>query len=189
MQKLFKGEALFMMIFITGGSASGKSRTAEKLCRSEKLYYIATMKVWDDECRKRIEKHRFQRRNKGFITIEMPDNIEKCRDFITDKKSTALVECIGNLLANEQFDIMSENPAEKIISGISELYKSVENLIIVSDEVFSDGNIYSPEMNEYIKNMGRINSALAEKSDIAIEVFCGIPVVMKGREIYNEIAD
>lgn len=181
-----------MMIFITGGSASGKSHIAEKLCKKSetgKLYYIATMKVWDDECRKRIERHRFQRRNKGFVTIEMPDTIEKCRDIITDSKSTALVECIGNLLANEQFDIMSENPAEKIIHGISELYKSVENLIIVSDEVFSDGNIYSPEMNEYIGNMGKINSALAEMSDIAAEAVCGIPVVMKGRELYNEIAD
>ena len=66
-----------MIVFVIGGSGSGKSAYAEKrllAMEAEKKHYIATMRVFDDdeEGKKRVEKHRTMRREKGFLTIEKP---------------------------------------------------------------------------------------------------------------------
>ena len=69
------------MIFITGGSGSGKSEYAEKRTieaaekRGLKPYYLATMKAYGEEEEKKIEKHRKMREGKGFITVEQAENI------------------------------------------------------------------------------------------------------------------
>lgn len=58
-----------MMILITGGSGSGKSAYAEQTVLAQgaaRRYYIATMRPWDEECRRRIARHRQMRADKGF---------------------------------------------------------------------------------------------------------------------------
>ena len=62
-----------MIVLVTGGSGCGKSTWAEKLVASlpeDNRFYIATMQVYDDESVKRVARHRAQRTDKGFITIE-----------------------------------------------------------------------------------------------------------------------
>ena len=65
-----------MLYIVTGGSGSGKSEYAEQIavqCRNGNggtLWYLATMRIWDDEGRKRVERHRRMRAAKGFETIE-----------------------------------------------------------------------------------------------------------------------
>ena len=62
-----------MMTVITGGSGSGKSAYAEDYigqiaAKSDHCnkYYIATMKVYDAEGQKKIDRHRQLRQGKGF---------------------------------------------------------------------------------------------------------------------------
>ena len=65
-----------MLILITGGSGSGKSEyaenTAKELAEKEglSLYYIATMKPFGEEGRRRVERHHRLREGKGFETVE-----------------------------------------------------------------------------------------------------------------------
>ena len=62
-----------MIVLVTGGSGCGKSTWAEKLVSAlpaEKRVYIATMQVYDEESVQRVARHRAQRANKGFTTIE-----------------------------------------------------------------------------------------------------------------------
>ena len=62
-----------MICLVTGGAGCGKSTWAEKLVDSlprENRYYIATMQVYDEESRQRVARHRAQRADKGFTTIE-----------------------------------------------------------------------------------------------------------------------
>lgn len=65
---------------ITGGSGSGKSSYAEdcitKISKNCKKYYIATMQVFDEEGKQRIERHKNMRSGKNFKTIEQPCNVE-----------------------------------------------------------------------------------------------------------------
>ena len=61
-----------MFTLVTGGSGSGKSEYAESLVDSwnDPKIYIATMMPFDEETRKKIQRHREMRRDKGFITLE-----------------------------------------------------------------------------------------------------------------------
>ena len=59
-----------VLILVMGGAASGKSEYAESVVVASSIherYYIATMMPYDDECFRRIERHRAMRAQKGFI--------------------------------------------------------------------------------------------------------------------------
>lgn len=179
-----------MLILITGGSGSGKSAYAETYMTTflddSKKYYIATMQVFDQEGQKKIERHRQMRKGKGFVTIEQPVLIEAALEKIEESeqgKKSALLECISNLTANEMF--CEESPkscefvTEKIIRGVQKLNEGIENLVIVTNNVFEDGIVYDETTMEYLKAMGSINEKLAAMADKVVEVVVGIPVTIK----------
>ena len=160
-----------MLVLITGGSGSGKSEFAENLTVSlgGDRTYIATMENQSEDAAKRIEKHKKQRSSKGFKTVECFSDVDK-----PDISGTAILECLTNLLANEMFSEKEENPVSKIQRGISALLSRCENLVIVTDDIFSGGLDYDETTLEYIKNMGALNCLVAEKADEVYEVSCGI---------------
>lgn len=177
-----------MVVLVTGGAGSGKSAIAEEICMklSERLstrIYIATMKIWDNECQKRVEKHRKQREGKGFITIEIP---EKLSERVPEIKSgsVVLLECMSNLLANEQF---GGGDTDNIYRGIDKLISDMKSVVIVTNEIFTDVKPKDIEMRKYIKNLGNINQYIAKKSDIVIEAVNGISYLWKGEKKYNEM--
>ena len=59
------------------------------------------------------------------------------------------------------------------------MQKQAETLIIVTNEVFSDGNIYEEETVRYLRLLGEVNRFLAQEADRVTEVVFGIPVVWK----------
>ncbi|BCJ96393.1 adenosylcobinamide kinase/adenosylcobinamide phosphate guanyltransferase [Anaerocolumna cellulosilytica] len=183
-----------MLIVVTGGSGSGKSVYAENYSENfstKMLYYIATMMPYDTECLERIKRHQFQRKEKGFTTLECYKDLETVN---LEPNSTVLLECMSNLLANVMFseDKIIANEAENsnknvkdcicdyILNGINHLIVHVENLIVVTNEVFSDNGSEYKETMEYIQALGEINQRLALKADRVYEVVCGIPVLLKG---------
>lgn len=194
-----------MITLVTGGSGSGKSAYAESLLSSCEgiRYYIATMQIYDAEGGKKVERHRKLRAGKGFLTIESPINVGKIQFACAGKaeqaqyrqeverkvqgsseKKSALLECMSNLTANEMFtkDGMKseEEVVEKIVSEIQTLSQKLDNLVIVTNNVFEDGVIYDAGTMEYLKALGRINAALARLADRVAEVVVGIPVELKG---------
>lgn len=194
-----------MITLVTGGSGSGKSAYAESLlssCEGIK-YYIATMQIYDAEGEKKVERHRKLRAGKRFLTIESPMNVGKiefaCAGEVeqaqyrqeaerkvqgSSEKKSALLECMSNLTANEMFtkDGMKseEEIVEKIVSEMQTLSQKLDNLVIVTNNVFEDGVIYDAGTMEYLKALGRINAALARLADRVAEVVVGIPVELKG---------
>lgn len=170
-----------MLILITGGSKSGKSLMAENIISSYsgKKYYIATMEPFSDEAKNAIERHRKMRAGKGFETIEKYRDIETVQ---TRDDAIVLLECMGNLCANEMFSkTYNENVSDKISNGIKKLSKRHRVLIVVTNEVFADGVEYPHETMCYIKNMGEINRKISEYADVVIESIYGIPLVLKGK--------
>ena len=180
-----------MMTLIIGGSGSGKSAYAEdytiSLSEDRKKYYIATMQIYDEEGKRKVERHRMLRGGKGFSTIEQPIDIGKAAEKMEDGERTALLECISNLTANEMFleEIHGTEEAitEKIVGGIAVLNRELTHLVIVSNNVFEDGNVYDKTTMAYIRAMGRINQKLAEMADEVVEVVVGIPIVIKDKNI------
>ena len=196
-----------MYYLITGGAGSGKSEYAEELALSlvdkdDRLYYIATMYPYDDEeTRKRIERHRNLRAGKGFVTIERPVEISKVLDEIkmsgsentndnsvqdsislSDscrylKSSIVLLEDLTNLYANECYQ--TNGHPHKIIEPLRELSANVKALIVVSNELYCDGNQYSEETMGFLRELALINRSIAKDADKVFEVVAGIPVGVK----------
>ena len=166
-----------MIVLLTGGSGCGKSTFAEKLVAAmprEKRVYIATMQVYDDESVRRVARHRAQRADKGFITIECPKNLAGAE---VEAGSTVLLEDLPNLLANEMFD--GGDPA-RIVPALQNLAASCGSLVIVTNDVFSDGVVYPDSTQDYLRRLARINAAAARLADCVAEVVYSIPVMLKG---------
>ncbi|MCR5000200.1 MAG: bifunctional adenosylcobinamide kinase/adenosylcobinamide-phosphate guanylyltransferase [Lachnospiraceae bacterium] len=164
------------MKIITGKQNSGKSLRAEELAVSygKPLFYLATMKVMDEEGRRRVEKHRKQREGKGFITIECEYGIRQALDMIGDPAgATVLLECVANLVGNELYDnpdrTWSRDPMKAdpddfvraITEDIRYLDDHVDNLIVVTSEYEADGSA-DAATRLYIDLLNRVNKTLSE---------------------------
>ena len=181
-----------MLVVVTGGSGSGKSVYAEKLLaklantqkeQKEQNIYLATMKPFGSEGQERIARHRKQRQEYGFFTVEQYTQIEKAQ-IPAGKTANVLLECMSNLVENEMFDNANTRSVEVLVrditGGIEMLYAHCCHLVIVTNEVFSDGNDYDGETMEYIRCLGKINQHLADIADRVVEVVYSIPVKIKG---------
>ena len=191
-----------MMVLVVGGSGSGKSAYVERLtddlmkiadaegkadehgCTAEsRKYYLATMKVFDEEGRKKVERHRSLRSGKGFDTVEQPTDIHRAVEKMGAGERIVLLECLSNLTANEMFS--GEEPAaagrviEKIMRGLEALKAQTTHLVVVTNNIFEDGIAYEEATMEYIRAMGNLNRRLADLADQVVEVVVGIPVIIK----------
>ena len=124
-----------MFLVITGGSGSGKSAYAEQCVLdfgpAERIY-IATMYPFDEECDRRIRRHREMRRQKQFSTLECYTGL-KTADIPED--SVVLLECMSNLTANEMYQEggAGGQTVEEILTGICYLLKRVRHLVVVTN--------------------------------------------------------
>ena len=166
-----------MLVFISGGVRSGKSSYGEKLAdelAGGRKIYLATSEPYDSEMEARIMHHQEQRRGKGFHTIEKSRDVGELIGQINEG-DTILLDCLGNLLANEMFG--NEKPvsdtAARICSDIFMLNAKAANLIVISNDIFSDGCRYQDSVIEYIDELARIHIEIVKASDIAIECVFG----------------
>lgn len=179
-----------MFHVVTGGSGSGKSAYAEQCIldfQGNNRIYIATMYPFDEESHRRIARHRAMRAEKRFMTVERYTDLEH----LTIPAGTdVLLECMSNLVANEIYQEggAGENTVEAVLSGIRHLLEQVGNLVVVTNEVFSDGITYDPETEKYLEKLGAINCQMAQMADTVTEVVYGIPISHKktGEERKNE---
>ena len=170
-----------MFHLITGGSGSGKSAYAEQCIlnfQGSNRIYIATMYPFDEESHRRIQRHREMRKEKQFSTIECYiglGNLELSSD------ADVLLECMSNLTANEMYQEQGagEDTPEEILAGIERIRKQVRNLVVVTNEVFSDGITYDSDTMRYLSYLGQMNQEMGRMADRVTEVVYGIPVPVK----------
>ena len=145
-----------MLTLVIGGAASGKSAYAESLCLRAPLprTYLATMQVWDAECAARVAKHRAMRAEKQFDTVECPLHLDRVA---LPRRGTVLLEDLGNLAANELYDPdgAGTETAAAILRGIDKMLLQCDNLIVVSNEVFSGGADYAGDTDRYLRALGQ----------------------------------
>lgn len=192
------------LLFLTGGSKSGKSTWAENwACDLAKqtqspLNYIATLRAGQDpENLRRIELHRAQRRGKGFRTLECPGSPDEL-SLLRDRSEVNLLECLGNLVANAITDANlwqgSEEDRETVFHLTDEIGESILRLaraskqfILVSNDIFSDVISYDEGSIMWREAMARCHHFLLSQ-DIccAIEVSAGMPLLWK-KQIKKEV--
>jgi adenosylcobinamide kinase/adenosylcobinamide-phosphate guanylyltransferase len=181
-----------MKIFISGGCKNGKSHYAQRLAKAQQtdyLYYIATMNSVDKEDDERIIRHRKERGGWGFTTVEQPFDIEnilkKC-----DCDGSFLLDSLTALLANEMFlpdGSVNKKADGKIINGLLQIINKIENIVIVSDYIYSDAFIYDELTEKYRKSLAEIDRAAAKNCDVVLEVAYTNVTVHKGRDFYEKI--
>ncbi|MBQ7221404.1 MAG: bifunctional adenosylcobinamide kinase/adenosylcobinamide-phosphate guanylyltransferase [Synergistaceae bacterium] len=169
-----------MYIFIAGMTRSGKSEYAEKRAvelgrDASSLVYIAASEVYDAEMMRRVELHRARRAGMGFMTIERTHDLG---ELMLPEDACVLIESLSVWLANEMFtgSGVNNDAGEKVYQDFMRLRRRVKHVVLVSDDVFSDGGGYDELTKEYVRTLGGLHVRLAAVADEVYEIVSGIAV-------------
>ena len=73
-----------------------------------------------------------------------------------------------------------ETRADSVRAGLEHVLRCSDNLTIMTNDVFSGGADYGEETRNYMRALAAFNRNLAARADLAVEVVCGLPNVLKG---------
>ncbi|MBQ7154425.1 MAG: bifunctional adenosylcobinamide kinase/adenosylcobinamide-phosphate guanylyltransferase [Synergistaceae bacterium] len=166
---------------IIGTARSGKSEYAEQRVMelSSRRVYLAVSEIYDEEMARRVELHRERRKGKGFATIERPRDLGGAE---LPEDSCVLIESLGVWLSNEMFRPDGEvnlSAGEKVYRDLVKIVERVRDVVVVSDDVFSDGMEYDALTEEWVRTLGGLHVRIAEIADEVMEVVAGLPVRYK----------
>jgi len=178
------------IIFVTGGSRSGKSSYAQHLAESlpGERTYIATCPVVDAEMEERIRKHKEARRTGNWQTIEESTNLAAA--LITAGESgIILVDCltlwINNLLYEAQLqgkDISEEDIVERCGEILNACNNISGTVIFVTNEV-GMGIVPDNALSRQYRDLaGRCNQVVADRADTVTFMVSGLPLNIKGEK-------
>ena len=174
-----------MNVLLIGGSKSGKSMHAQRLCRAlaqgGAMYYWAAMEPTAGEDRARIARHRLARAGWGFVTIEQGRDLPAafCQ---LPPQATVLFDSLTAHLSNEMFssEPFSREAHKLVLPQLFALSAQCRHLVCVCDDVFRDGTVYDDWTECYRRNLALCCRALAAQFDAVLEVSAGIARAWKG---------
>ena len=167
-----------MLILVTGGNGSGKSRFAESVAAGfgGTKYYAATMIPYGPDGEARKQKHIAQRAGLGFVTVECPFALGAVPAY---KDDLVLLEDVSNLLANTMFDVEHFLPPAAVEADIIALEGRCKVLIAVTIGGLT-GDGCDEETKRYVAELNALNTRLAERAQTVVELRDGTPRVVKG---------
>lgn len=179
-------------MLITGGQRSGKSLMAEKIALqlSQNPVYMATSRIWDDEFRLRVEKHK-SRRGEQWDNIEEEKWLSKHQ---VDGR-VVVVDCVTLWATNFFFDLQSEVKSAKQaalhVDRTLELLKQEfekftqqdATFIFVTNEIGSGGVSDNEIQRKFTDVEGWMNQFIAQRADNVILMVAGIPLMVKGEPL------
>ncbi|MBF0515612.1 MAG: bifunctional adenosylcobinamide kinase/adenosylcobinamide-phosphate guanylyltransferase [Nitrospirae bacterium] len=177
------------IIFITGGSRSGKSSYAIKLSErhSGAKAFIATAQALDDEMRLRIDTHKRQRPD-VWETFEEPLHLAQTIARLVETHEVILIDCLTlwltNIFMREPFPEIETitRDIDACISSIKKLKDAASNdthLYLVSNEV---GMSIVPDnklARLFRDAAGWLNQQAAAIADEVYLVVSGLPLKLK----------
>ena len=168
---------------ITGGARSGKSDHALRLAeeRGGSRAYVATCPAEDEEMRRRVEKHRRRRRNRGWDTIEERTDLEGA--VRGAEQSVLLIDCltlwVSNLMAREG-DQLTEEEMERKSHEVLDACRDRDGAVfVVTNEVGMGVVPDNPAARRFRDLAGRTNQAFAAGADRVTLMVSGIPTDVK----------
>ena len=85
---------------------------------------------------------------------------------------------------NEEVNYLHRTEDLKFLPGVPEALRLLKEagfkLVVVTNQVFSDGIEYDRGTMEYLQVLGEINRQIAQMADQVYEVIHGIPLALKG---------
>jgi adenosylcobinamide kinase/adenosylcobinamide-phosphate guanylyltransferase len=166
------------MIFITGGTRSGKSRYAQEraVLLSGEPVYVATARIWDEEFRLRVDRHRQDRDDRWTLVEE-----EKYLGRLSLAGKTAVIDCvtlwINNFFSDLNYDAEASLAACR--QEIDRLLEQEARLIIISNEIGMGMHAATDAGRRFTDLQGWVNQYLAGRADEVIFMISGIPFTVK----------
>lgn len=162
---------------ILGGARSGKSRHAldTAAAMSGGRCFIATAEAWDDEMRRRIERHQGERDGK-WRTVEEPLRLPSA--IAAAAEPIVVVDCLTLWLSNLM------HAGEDVSQGTADLLSAAAQhpgeIILVSNEV-GFGLVPETLLGRTFRDaQGRLNQKVAAAVDRVELVVAGLPMRLKG---------
>lgn len=165
---------------VLGGARSGKSRFAEGLCRAAggRRIYVATAEAWDEEMRERVAKHKADRADDGWRTIEETKDLAGVIEREAAPGSVILVDCLTLWLTNH---LLAGSDIDREIEALAAaVERQPGRLVLVANEVgygIVPENKLARAFRDYA---GRLNQKLATIAGDVTLVVAGLPVAVKG---------
>ncbi|ENB7487156.1 bifunctional adenosylcobinamide kinase/adenosylcobinamide-phosphate guanylyltransferase [Citrobacter koseri] len=181
-----------MMILVTGGARSGKSRHAEALIAdSPQVLYIATSQIFDEEMAARIQHHR-DGRPPHWRTAECWRHLDALITPDNAPEEAILLECITTMVTNLLFAMggdtdpdnwdyaaMEQAIEDEIRVLIDACQRCPAQVVLVTNEV-GMGIVPESRLARHFRDIaGRVNQRLAAAADEVWLVVSGIGVKIK----------
>ena len=165
-----------MIVYVTGGARSGKSRFAEAWAakQSAPVTYLATAQAFDDEMRERIERHRIDR-PAHWPTLEEPLNVPQT---LADLNGVILLDCLSLWISNL---LLADLDDTAILERVDALLAQANSktLILVSNEVGSGIVPDNALARRYRDLLGWANQRAAAAANEVYLLVSGLPLRLK----------
>jgi len=167
-----------MIYYITGGERSGKSSYAQKLAESlsDNPIYLATSRIWDEDFKKRVERH-ISDRDERWTTIEEEKNISS----VIKENTTVVIDCVTLWLTNFYIDTKYDTQEALRLAKqeIDKLKEINATLIIISNEIGMGLHADTASGRKFTELQGWTNQYIANYADNAVFMVSGLPLTLK----------
>lgn len=167
-----------MIIFITGGTRSGKSKYAQEvaLSLSDSPMYVATAKVWDDDFEKRVKRHQNDR-DERWTNMEEQRTVSELP--IVDR--VCVIDCVTLWLTNFFVDTKNDVEASHALlrKEIDALFTKPGTFIIISNEIGMGVHADTEIGRKFTDLQGWANQYIAAKANEVVFMVSGIAVKIK----------
>lgn len=167
-----------MLIYVSGGVRSGKSAYAMQraLAISPAPVYVATAKIWDDDFKKRVQRHQDER-GAEWTTFEAYRDLY----LLPLSGRTVVVDCVTLWLTNFYMD--HGNDIELSLADfkreIDQLLLVDATFVIISNEIGMGMHADTELGRKFADLQGWANQYVAGKAEEAVFMVSGLPMFLK----------
>lgn len=166
------------IILVTGGQRSGKSSYAQQLALqlSDHPVYLATSRIWDEEYRKRIERHQ---RDRGPQWTNIEEEKQLSKHHLDGR--VVVIDCLTLWATNFFFD--NESDTDKSLDELKAEFErfTAQNatFIFVTNELGMGGISENAIQRRFTDLQGWMNQYVARQANEVILMISGITLKIK----------
>jgi adenosylcobinamide kinase/adenosylcobinamide-phosphate guanylyltransferase len=167
---------------VLGGVRSGKSRFALEIAsNAPSVTFIATARAFDDEMRRKIERHQAERPS-HWRTREEPLQLAEAISTPQDASETTIVDCLTLFAANLMEAYADDtNTVETAIDALCSALSTINRrIVLVSNEVGSGIVPAYMAGRQFRDLLGEINQRVAAVAGNVVLMVAGLPLTIKG---------
>lgn len=167
-----------MITMITGGARSGKSRYAaeQALALSPRPLHVATARIWDDEFRARIDRHRAER-GPAWECLEEQKFVSR----LPLGGRVCVIDCVTlwltNFFVDEKADITRCLDAFR--AEVDALEQQSGTFLVVTNEIGMGVHADTESGRKFTDLQGWANQYLAARAEKVVLMVSGVPVIIK----------